>query len=68
MKQDASSLNKKFLVVVADDLWRSSGINRVIAEARDKGIVTSASVLAGGEACQEAVQIAIDRHLLWDST
>jgi len=34
VKQDASSLNKKFPVVVADDLWRSSGINQGVAEAQ----------------------------------
>ena len=64
MKQDAAVLNKKFLVVVADDLGRSSGVNRAIAEAFGRGIITSASIMAGGEAFQEAVQIVLDRHQL----
>ncbi len=64
MKQDGSRLNKKFLVVVADDLGRSSSVNRAIAEAHDRGIVTSASIMAGGEAFEEAVQIALARAQL----
>lgn len=64
MRQDGHPPGKKFLVVVADDLGRSSGINRAIAEAHDRGIVTTASIMAGGEAFQEAVQIALDRHEL----
>ncbi|HXX82326.1 MAG TPA: ChbG/HpnK family deacetylase [Thermodesulfovibrionales bacterium] len=61
MKQDGNPPGKKYLVVVADDLGRSSGINRAVAEAHDKGIVTCASIMVGGEAFQEAVQIALDR-------
>ena len=64
MRQDGDPPGKKFLVVVADDLGRSSGINQAIAEAHDRGIVTAASIMAGGEAFQEAVQIARDRHEL----
>jgi len=61
VKQDGNPPGKKYLVVVADDLGRSSGINRAVAEAHDKGIVTCASIMVGGEAFQEAVQIALDR-------
>lgn len=46
------------LVVVADDFGRTAGVNRAIAAALDDGIVTAASLMAGGEAFDEAVQIA----------
>ena len=43
------------LVVNADDLGMSSGINSAIFEAHDEGIVTSTSLMAAGEAFDEAV-------------
>ncbi len=46
------------VVVVADDFGSSSSVNRAIAEAHDRGILTSASLMAGGEAFDEAVEIA----------
>ncbi|HXX54140.1 MAG TPA: ChbG/HpnK family deacetylase, partial [Thermodesulfovibrionales bacterium] len=64
MRRNGDTPCKRFLVVVADDLGRSSGINRAIAEAHDRGIVTAASMMVGGEAFQEAVQIALDRPQL----
>jgi predicted glycoside hydrolase/deacetylase ChbG (UPF0249 family) len=54
---------ERFLVTVADDLGRSSSINLAVAEARKKGILTSASIMAGGEAFDEAVGIALDLDL-----
>lgn len=50
--------------MVADDLGRSSGVNRAVAEAFDRGIVTAASVMAGGEAFAEAVALARARPRL----
>ncbi len=47
----------KFLVVVADDLGRSVTVNRAIAEANGRGIVTAASIMPGGDAFPEAVRI-----------
>ncbi len=45
-------------VVVADDFGRSLSVNRAIAEAHERGIVTAASIMAGGDAFEQAVQIA----------
>ncbi len=46
------------LIVNADDLGWTSGVNRGIAEAHRNGIVTSASLLASGEAFGDAVDLA----------
>jgi hopanoid biosynthesis associated protein HpnK len=46
------------LIVNADDLGWTAGVNRGIAEAHRNGIVTSASLLANGEAFAEAVELA----------
>lgn len=56
--------SERFLVTVADDFGRSSSINRAIAEAHDRGILTAASLMAGGKAFEEAVQIARCRNRL----
>jgi len=47
----------KNLIVNADDLGWSDGVNRGIAEAHRNGIVTSASVLANGTAFLAAVEL-----------
>jgi hopanoid biosynthesis associated protein HpnK len=47
----------KTLIVNADDLGWTEGVNRGIAEAHQSGIVTSASLLANGPAFQEAVEL-----------
>lgn len=44
--------------MVADDFGRSPGVNRAVAEAFDRGIVTAASVMAGGDAFAECVALA----------
>jgi predicted glycoside hydrolase/deacetylase ChbG (UPF0249 family) len=46
------------LIVNADDLGWTEGVNRGIAEARRNGIVTSASLLANGEAFASGVELA----------
>jgi chitin disaccharide deacetylase len=46
------------LIVNADDLGWTPGVNRGIAEAHRNGIVTSASLLANGQAFAEAVELA----------
>jgi chitin disaccharide deacetylase len=46
------------LIVNADDLGWTAGVNRGIAEAHRHGIVTSASLLANGQAFAEAVELA----------
>ena len=47
----------KNLIVNADDLGWTEGVNRGIAEAHQNGIVTSASLLANGGAFREAVEL-----------
>jgi hopanoid biosynthesis associated protein HpnK len=46
------------LIVNADDLGWTAGVNRGIVEAHRNGIVTSASLLANGEAFAEAADLA----------
>lgn len=46
------------LIVNADDLGWTEGVNRGIAEAHRNGIVTSASLLANGEAFVSGVELA----------
>jgi len=46
------------LIVNADDFGRSGAINRGIIEGHQKGVVTSASLMATGEAFDEAVALA----------
>lgn len=64
MRQETFSSTGKHLVVVADDFGRSSSINRAIADAHDRGIVTAASLMAVGEAFEEAVLMARERRAL----
>jgi chitin disaccharide deacetylase len=48
----------KSLIVNADDLGWTEGVNRGIAEAHRKGLVTSASLLANGRVFASALKIA----------
>src|SRR6266403_606409 len=48
----------KNLIVNADDLGWTEGVNRGIAEAHRHGIVTSASLLANGAAFASGVEVA----------
>ena len=48
----------KSLIVNADDLGWTGGVNRGIAEAHRNGIVTSTSLLANGAAFAEGVEMA----------
>jgi hopanoid biosynthesis associated protein HpnK len=48
------------LIVSADDFGASGAINRGVARACRGGIVTSASLMAGGEAFEEAVALLDD--------
>ncbi len=54
----------RYLVVVGDDLGRSSLVNRAIAKAFDRGFLTAASLMAGGDAFEEAVTLARIRPAL----
>lgn len=57
-KGQASRFSMKNLIVNADDLGWTAGVNRGIAEAHKNGIVTSTSLLANGSAFRDGVQIA----------
>jgi predicted glycoside hydrolase/deacetylase ChbG (UPF0249 family) len=46
------------LIVNADDLGMSSGVNRGIVEAHERGILTSASLMVDTAAAKEAVELA----------
>ncbi len=46
------------LIVNADDLGLTDGINRAVVEAHAKGIVTSATLMAGGSARESAVALS----------
>jgi len=48
------------LIVNADDLGFSAGVNRGIVEAYERGIVTSASLMVEGPAAAEGVELAGD--------
>jgi predicted glycoside hydrolase/deacetylase ChbG (UPF0249 family) len=46
------------LIVNADDFGLTAGVNRAIAEAHQRGIVTSATLMANSQAFSEAVETA----------
>ncbi|MDD2501713.1 MAG: hopanoid biosynthesis-associated protein HpnK [Geobacter sp.] len=46
------------LIINADDFGLSSGVNRAVEQAWQQGILTQASLMAGGDAFDEAVVIA----------
>ncbi|MGH9868472.1 MAG: carbohydrate deacetylase [Candidatus Polarisedimenticolia bacterium] len=52
------------LVVVADDLGRAASVNQAVSAGLQEGIVTAASLMAGGEAFEEAVRIAKEHRRL----
>jgi PTS system cellobiose-specific IIA component len=55
--QDLSAF-RKFVIVNADDFGYSHGINRGIAVAHERGVVTSASMVVNGRAVDEAAALA----------
>jgi len=46
------------LIINADDLGLTSGINRAIVEGHQDGVVTSATLMANGPAFQDGVQLS----------
>ena len=46
------------LIINADDFGYTSGVNRAIAEAHSRGVVTSSTLMANGAAFDEAIQFA----------
>jgi predicted glycoside hydrolase/deacetylase ChbG (UPF0249 family) len=62
---------EKFLIINADDLGASAGINRGIIECHARGVVTSASLMVAGRAAREAAAMSRDHPALgvglhWD--
>ena len=53
---------KKYAIIVADDFGSSSSVNLAVAKAHDTGLLTTASLMAGGAAFDEAVEIARKRR------
>jgi YdjC-like protein len=51
----------RYLIVNADDFGQSSGVNRGIIEAHEKGILTSASLMVRWPATEEAAAGLSDR-------
>jgi predicted glycoside hydrolase/deacetylase ChbG (UPF0249 family) len=60
----SASLPAPRLIVNADDLGSSAGIDRAIFAAHDKGIVTSASLMANGASFEHAVAGVLERPRL----
>jgi chitin disaccharide deacetylase len=54
----------KNLIVNADDLGWTEGVNRGIAEAHRRGLVTSTSLLANGPAFESALQVSRENREL----
>lgn len=54
----------RYLIVNADDFGSSRGVNRGIVEARESGIVTSASLMVERSAAEEAARYARRRREL----
>jgi len=52
------SSQSRSLVINGDDFGFSSGVNRAIIEAHDRGILTSTSLMVTGSAFEEAVTLA----------
>ncbi|HKF42252.1 MAG TPA: hopanoid biosynthesis-associated protein HpnK [Thermoanaerobaculia bacterium] len=52
------------LAVTGDDFGSSEAVNRGIAEAHDRGILTRASLMVAGKAASEAVELARSRPRL----
>ena len=54
----AQSPESRAIIVNADDFGLSSGVNRAVVKGWREGILTSASLMAGGDAFDEAVILA----------
>ena len=52
------------LIINADDFGLTAGVNRAIVEAHEGGVVSSATLMANGQACDEAIDMAHSRPRL----
>ena len=57
-------MRRRRLIVNADDFGLTAGVNRAIAEAHRHGVVTSSTLMANGQAFQDAVYLAEKMPLL----
>jgi len=46
------------LIINADDFGLTAGVNRAIVEAHERGVVSSATLMANGSAFDDAVALA----------
>jgi len=49
------------LIINADDFGLTAGVNRAILEAHEHGVVTSATLMANGQAFEDAIALAQSR-------
>lgn len=49
---------RRFAIINADDFGFSTGVNRAIIEAHERGVLTSTSLMVGAPAFEEAVELA----------
>lgn len=54
-------MSGKYLIINADDFGSSSAVNRAVIRGWQEGVLTSASLMVTGAACEEAVALA-HRH------
>lgn len=50
--------HRRFLIINGDDFGFSSGVNRAIIAAHERGVLTSTSLMVTGQAFEEAVTLA----------
>lgn len=60
----SSQSHRRFVIVNGDDFGISSGVNRAIIEAHQRGVLTSTSLMVAGLAFDEAVALAHDNPKL----
>ena len=53
-----SQAHRRFVIINGDDFGFSSGVNRAIIEAHERGVLTSTSLMVTGQAFDEAVALA----------
>jgi chitin disaccharide deacetylase len=56
--QQNTSARRRSLIINGDDFGFSPGVNRAIITAHEQGVLTSASLMVGAEAFEEAVELA----------
>ena len=57
-REAVSRSHRRFVIVNGDDFGLSSGLNRAIIKAHERGVLTSTSLMVTGQAFDEAVALA----------